>query len=321
MAGSKPVNRSDDPTTAGVSQSRLAGALASRAPLPCFPGTPRISICPARWLEPAYRVLASRGRLSPRPGVFSRGAAGERRPKRSQTRPPWRQPARQAGLEAGPRQDGSYGERPAWGQMVISREGDHSMSRFRLVLLSMLAVLALSAVASTSASAHGFSTTGEFLGTSGQSLLVSPALGIEIECQEDVAKGKLEAGGKTTGEATFRRCRVVTPAGCKVKEPISFSFTDLLVGTEGAEPVKDEFKPTEAEEVFVKITIEGCAAEGVYKVKGTQVSDLPAAGQSRAVHEIVSTPYGSKLKLGTSAAYFFSTETVRLLSGEPWSAS
>jgi hypothetical protein len=231
-----------------------------------------------------------------------------------------------------------------------------SANRIRVLLVSLLAVFAIGAVASATASAHEFSVpchkviaankglgewedaactkaggtkefttkllageTEEFLDTSGPAILVAPAVAIEIECWEDTSKGKLEAAGKTTGEATFYRCRVVTPAGCKVKEPIEIKFTDLLVGA-ATEPVKDEFKGTEAEETFVTITIEGCAAEGKFKVKGTQIADLPAAGQERALHEIISTPSGSKLKLGANAAFFTNTETVRLFSGKLWDA-
>jgi hypothetical protein len=234
-----------------------------------------------------------------------------------------------------------------------------STNRIRALLVSMLASLAIGAVASASASAHEFSVPchkvsaankekgewekigatgkcetanakGEFTeklltgetesieGTSGPSFLESPSLGITIECAEDTFTGTMAAAGLSTGEVKFYRCRVVVPATCKVKEPIEFKFKDKLVGA-ATEPVNDEFEP-ETGTTFVEITLSGCTAEGKYKVEGTQTCSIPAAGQGWAVHEMICNPYGSKLKLGTGAAYFTSDETVRIDSGKPWDA-
>jgi hypothetical protein len=116
-----------------------------------------------------------------------------------------------------------------------------SSNRIRVLLVSLLAVFAVSAVASGSASAaHGYwvcreggtekytehlcktkSETGKWSylpveltekykvkGTSGVSKLESEVLGakIIIECKKDTLTGEIEKEGKSTGEITFSEC-------------------------------------------------------------------------------------------------------------------
>jgi hypothetical protein len=227
--------------------------------------------------------------------------------------------------------------------------------RVRLMFLGLLAVFAVSAIASASASAHGFwrckevaAGTGKYenhecikeggnknwerkalgvgetegvSGTSGVSKLESKILGknITIECKKDTFTGTLEEGGKSRGEVKFKECKVVGLAGCEVKEPIEFKFKDLLVGPEPG--VEDEFKGEEAEEVFVTIEIKICAIKGKYKVKGTQICKLPEAETWKIIHKIECTPAGSKLKLGENEAKFTSTEEVETTTKWGWDAT
>ena len=235
------------------------------------------------------------------------------------------------------------------------------MQRMKLIMLGLLAVFAVSAVASESASAHRyfrekcveraegqgtkFLTEKECIeqpakpipgkwehetigianieGTSGVSKLESVIAKetVTIECLKDVFTGTLEPGGKSKGEVKFTECKVFNKlheelVACKVKEPIEFQFTDQLVGIAGRP--EDEFKPTKAEETFVEITIENVTGKNCLekvtnlKVKGTQTCELPNAGALLVTHEIVCTPSGGKLKLGTEEAKFTSTEKVNL---------
>lgn len=240
------------------------------------------------------------------------------------------------------------------------------MSRLRLILLSMFAVFAVGAVASASASAHGFIVPchkvsvanagkgewneenpithicekpakipplpgeGEYTekllpgethaveGKSGLSILESKvgAEKIVIECEEDVVKVTLEAGGKTKGEIEFKKnCKVKEPAGCAVAEPIVAKFTDELVG---AAP-EDEFTGSGAGEEFASVHITGCALENFYKVKGKQLCKLDAAHATlQAEHELKCTKAGSNLKLGSEVASFSSAAKVKLVGGGSW---
>jgi hypothetical protein len=118
------------------------------------------------------------------------------------------------------------------------------MSRVKLILLSLLAVVALSAVASASASAHVYEfytckevAEGKFEtkakceksepgkgkwewtpiveplkveGTSGVSLLEGELASIrtELKCKKDKVSGELEKEGKDKGEITFEECKL-----------------------------------------------------------------------------------------------------------------
>jgi hypothetical protein len=122
-----------------------------------------------------------------------------------------------------------------------------SSNRLKVLLVSLLAVLAISAVASGSASAHGFwickeggtekytehlcktkAETGKwsylpvegaevfkFEGTSGVSKLESTLSGtrVIIECKKDKITGELEAGGKTKNTViVYEECKLFTVA-------------------------------------------------------------------------------------------------------------
>jgi len=228
-----------------------------------------------------------------------------------------------------------------------------STNRIKVLWVSLLAVFAIGAVASTAASAHEyqyFPAPAKVTGTSGISKLEGEVAGVKtiIECKKDTFTGELEEKGKSKGEITFSECSLfedtshVKTALTKCTVPnIVFKFTDKLVRGQGLGPTEwgpeDEFNSTLAEEVFVEIKITGseCALKGTYKAKqhevgvkeGTeevkykgQVCALPEAGVEEVEHEIVCTSSGSHLMFNGKPAYFFSTDKVKLESGAKWAA-
>jgi len=223
------------------------------------------------------------------------------------------------------------------------------MARFRLVLLSMLAAFAVSAVVSASASALpalkcGTGTAkGEWVycvegteiadgttkGIEG-SLTNTAKLGtvvagtaIKIECTVGTviaSNSVVEDSGASKGEIQFSTCTVVGVEHCFVKEPIVVKFTDQLVGTVEAGLAEDEFKPANGLDTgeFTTITLKGteCSITGTkLPVTGTQNCKLPGAETEAASHTIECLPGGSNLDISgneTKEAEFTGTFTVKL---------
>ena len=103
-------------------------------------------------------------------------------------------------------------------------------------------------------------------------------------------------------------------------EPIVVKFKDQLVGPEPG--VEDEFKP-ESGTTFTEISItgEGCAVKvSKAKIIGTQTCKLPGVETLAVVHEVGCTAAGSKLKLGSEAAEFTSTQEIELKSKQKFMA-
>jgi hypothetical protein len=233
------------------------------------------------------------------------------------------------------------------------------MARIRLMLLSVLAVLAFGALASVSASASDKTCPQEkgkelnwcvegvvvsedstikeapVEGTSGVSVLEGTVLGVKtkVECAEDEFKGILEDSGADSGEIKFKNCKVIEPENCKVKEPIEFSFISQLVLEEpGARASVEFWGPTggegKEEEEFVSLTFTekpACAIAGTAAVKGSQTCELDKtnaeAWKENTTHKVICKTSGSELKLGTAKAKFSSTATIKLVSGGKFSAA
>jgi hypothetical protein len=116
------------------------------------------------------------------------------------------------------------------------------MSKFRLILLSLFAVLAVSAVASASASALQYLTasgpvTTKLLTLSAQltnAVLKSTGANVEVTCKKTLDTGFIEPGGLSLALILFEECAVGKPAvTCKVTEPIHVVAHDQLVLEEG----------------------------------------------------------------------------------------
>lgn len=213
------------------------------------------------------------------------------------------------------------------------------MSRIRLALLCLVAALTVSAVASIAASA---APTNRFFVNKVELAAEEPIEGVVetaqlnfevasaktmIDCTTNtLVKGAVNKNGETSGEITFKGCKVysiasgvASPLGvCTVEEPITFKFTDQLITGPGG-LVEDEFKPSEANEVFVKIKINGasCTIKGTYEPKGTYVASLGSEGEvERTEHELVYTSTGSKIKISEKPASFTNRTKIKLKSGK-----
>lgn len=217
------------------------------------------------------------------------------------------------------------------------------MSRMKWIMLSLVAVLGVSAVASVTASAatknRFFVEKVELAGSDKIEGTVETAqlnsivanLKMMIVCTENklVANtGEIEALGASKGEIEYNKCKVyeikegvlTLLTVCTVKEPIKFSFKDQLIEGPGG-LVEDEFKPSSGT-VFVKIEITGslCAFKGTLEPKGTYVASLGDEGERQLVeHELVFTSTGSKITLGTEKGAFTNrVSKVKVVGSKPW---
>lgn len=214
------------------------------------------------------------------------------------------------------------------------------MSRCRLILLSLFAVFAFSAVATASASAKqcGSGTLWVFcydsgeeiheeivLGLSGLSLLVGKIGGVtaRFHCIKDDVVGTLELLGLNKGTITFLECKMTEPSGCKLSaaQETKIEIEVLSELTGHPEEAKLLFKlhgPS-----FVKLSVEnggGCpeGIPGSYDVTGDQTCSLPEWNVLKLLHEVVCVKTQSHLQLGGAAASFSSTAKLRLESDLNW---
>jgi hypothetical protein len=91
--------------------------------------------------------------------------------------------------------------------------------------------------------------------------------------------GEIFGGNKNkVSKLIFRGCKQDTPPGCKITEPLVIeNVTSEAVDLGGVAPVFITFSPTPAGNgVFLKFTITGCSAEGVFKVTGKTVCEVLA---------------------------------------------
>jgi hypothetical protein len=181
-----------------------------------------------------------------------------------------------------------------------------SSNRLRVSLLSLLAVFAVSALASASAYAvksdeYVWKVNGATLGagltekakTAGGPFILEgkiATVAVEIECkkQGEVEEGNIKGGNPGTDEATvtFTECKILNQALCKVAVANTKVKTELVeiikVLKEDAVPPTEEavdghvgelFRPEGTK--FTTITITGCALNGTFEVTGTVAAKLP----------------------------------------------
>jgi hypothetical protein len=206
------------------------------------------------------------------------------------------------------------------------------MSRFRLILLGLLAVFAVGAVSVGSASADSCnggthlvfckspgnsSLVGEtVLGTGGLALLGSIIGGAEarFHCPSFDATGTLGELGAGKGLLLFLNCKEEKPAGCKLsaanEKEIDANFkaqqqtTGLALDTGSG-----------AGEEFTSLTVESkpgetCATNGALKVTGSQMVETSTTA---AVNQTVTAKKAeSFLKLGAESASFNGVALVHL---------
>jgi hypothetical protein len=212
------------------------------------------------------------------------------------------------------------------------------MSRFKVLVVSLLAVFAVSAAASATASAaHVYLIeqtellSSEAVEDQGQnSKLEIKLLGVPLflQCQEELSTGVFKPKGESTFRIEFKNCYVVENSNgkkiflvnCAVVEPIIAEGTDQLI-----EHSVDEFKGKEGVFATLELTGEKCVPKGKYKVTGSQVCATPEAEFEKVLHHLICTPAGSKLVFGTGEktepAQFFAEDQIRLKSLKVWAAT
>jgi hypothetical protein len=198
------------------------------------------------------------------------------------------------------------------------------MRKIRMLLASMLAMFAIGAVASASASAAGCTAEVgaqclEFLGEltaeekfevlGANSALTVAAIGTVL-CNDVHAENALllEVTGKPVAVDKLvlnfsGECKLDGHATCKVTEPIKTVAIGGTLGTIAAGTATATFKP-EAGTEFAKVTISGCEQEAIIKVTGEQLCKVPAITTEAVEHELTCAASESNLKDGTKLAEF-----------------
>lgn len=218
------------------------------------------------------------------------------------------------------------------------------MSRIRLLLMGLLAVVVVGAVASASASAAESCTSGtthflfcndnqepltgsSVLGTSGLALLTGHLAGAEakFDCKSDDFKATLGALGTGTGLILFLNCTEEKPAKCKLssadEKEIDAKFAvqqnSVTLATFTGSGTGEEFVALHVESVS---ETEKCAVPGTYPVTGKQIANTPKGASSLVNQEIVATKANSILKIGTepNAGFSSTTSNTHLTNGLAW---
>jgi hypothetical protein len=186
------------------------------------------------------------------------------------------------------------------------------MSRPRLIVLSLLAVLALSAIAAATASA-GLPTwrrSGEPLKektkvviNSDTSRLWAPSLGLVIVCLKDKGTGTIENKENATtkvlegldeSEVTFEECSAWTTHASGEKQVVQNEKTACLVANvivktksklayvpySGGSSVLEVLEPKEEGKPFTTIVLKECGPAGEYPVEGSVLGRVPRSQET-----------------------------------------
>jgi hypothetical protein len=180
------------------------------------------------------------------------------------------------------------------------------MSRIKSILLSLLALVAVGAVASSPASAstgtryfiekteltkpESIEATGEVATLEGEIASVK----VGLECNKSALKGEIEGGGAGKGEVSLKECKVfkiehgeqTTVGGCTVTEPLGFKYkSELVVGPAGEPEI--EVRPASGT-TFVEIKIGGeCLFKGTFPISGYWYQEWVQVWVLRPIHRWV----------------------------------
>ena len=207
------------------------------------------------------------------------------------------------------------------------------MSKVKVTLSVLVALFALSAIASASASAAGWMVSGTEL--SGSTSLATTAktdkaaklkaAGVTIECTGTNLEGTSPViTAPNTGSATsltFTECES-TNATCSVTKTIGTVPIHATVALGAGNDVKARFLP-KTKTVFATIEYKGatCALLGVQPVSGKALVD-DANGKVESVLQLieaVTTEASGELKVGSSPAELTGSALLKLASGAQWS--
>ena len=200
------------------------------------------------------------------------------------------------------------------------------MVKIRLILFSLMMVVAAGAVATSSASAHEFLILGKKIEHGTKLLFLSKQTtsavlngpGLQITCTTVKNHGFLEALGKTTATVTFTVCTVNTPASCTVAEPIVVKATDQLTLFEGK--LSDKFTP-EAPPTFAVLKFAGAECPlTTLEVNGTATGTVDNETEALAHILTFSATSGSELTVGGGAAIFKLKDEIWLENDDKWKA-
>jgi hypothetical protein len=134
--------------------------------------------------------------------------------------------------------------------------------------------------------------------------LKSKVLGspFRLKCEGIGASGKLrqEAKGELTLE--WSKCAVLEPSGCKTSEKITHSISSTTIET--SEKEYEKFAPSSGE-TLMEVSVNGCALEGKFPVKGTafcpQVKEVEESETSEETLEKVEQPFTYSEAISTAA--------------------
>jgi hypothetical protein len=228
------------------------------------------------------------------------------------------------------------------------------MSRLRLILFSLLAVLALSAIGSASASAEcGASLPTHWvfcndaepmqelgtppasaLGLGGLQLLEGTITGAaaKFHCEDVHVAAWLLLLGKALVKLTYLHCVEIKPAQCMLSVAQEKEIlTKLLVGRTiplgdplgsppqlliAGEGTNEEFVGLE---ILQKPGMECAITPKTYQVTGSQIVTLPEPESMKVNHELVSTKANSHLSIGgASGASYSGTALIHLATLLAW---
>jgi hypothetical protein len=206
------------------------------------------------------------------------------------------------------------------------------MLRFKVVILSLSALLTVGAVASASAPADTCTGGAHFVfctfpgnvpvthlavsGEGGLAILASKVGAVEVKfhCTDDKLAGTLGLLGLASGEEVLLGCATEKPANCTIP---SLILTEVHIQVESA--TKGLFSGAKGGTgEFTTITVSGssCAISGSYPITGTQEVEFPEGQAGKKEHEIVAKKSGSKLKIGEESGSFSGFTTAHVDSGE-----
>ncbi len=200
------------------------------------------------------------------------------------------------------------------------------MSRLKSITLTLLAVCALGAAISSSASAFSYLVLGGFLHepkepfTSSGGPLTLASVGTETICEEAKGSGVIELTGLGLYHIVFTVCRVAKPANCRITEPILLKGIHHLALSPGGLPLV-QFLPA-TPPVFVKLIFANnggtCPIAGEQSVEGS-FAGLVVGGEKHALtQELEFTNTTTALTLAGVKANFKLKQKITLNSDMLW---
>jgi hypothetical protein len=222
---------------------------------------------------------------------------------------------------------------------IVQLKGDQiGMSRVKVAFAGLVAVLAISAMASSSAMAagEGWLINGTLL--VGSAPLATTAFvdqigklkfsTTEIVCKATTLSGvspQIESPNMGTATSlVFKECSVTSGGECKLESGTTIGTLPILteVTLDGPLGVRGVFKPkTVTTFATIKLEGTGCAETGKLPIKGT-AAWLAPTGQMEQTLQLLSvnvTEASKELEVGSKAASLTGSILIALASLLPWS--